>query len=523
MRNVFYVNCAVDPWIKVAKKLQETENLKPVYWNGYSFVDNANILVKEAFPDILFCEDADSWRGRFPKEIIDRANETSIDIDFLRKFASEELQAIKMMDRMDYDLYSLNFQERQRLFRNMVRSWMAAISWLKPAMIISQVMPHHVSDYVLYLLCQYYHIPYFFPEHTPFYARFIIPCNLYTIGNIFNDDYEEALKKSDKELLDGIPQDMLERYNKIKEGYANGAPTYMARENKMSKRYSHFGGLVWHFIQYFRNLGSHQPLFGKKGMLWHGVIVYYRKDRKWIEESRFSLWKFCFMHISAGRLKKKMLKYYNTFISKADYSEPYVLFALHYQPEATSNPGGDIFVDQRLVIDMLLKNLPSEYKVYVKEHPHQFLKQRDGQTCRIKEFYEDLSKNPRIKLIDINESTFNLILHSKAVATIKGTIGWESMIYGKPVIDFGISWYETYNGVLRIMDEESAKKMEKFITEFKFDEHNLLAFLYSVGIKTYRTYYSNQFNKDGLSVTEEETVSTLSEILTDYLHSYEKC
>jgi len=49
MRNVFYVNCAVDPWIKVAKKLQETENLKPVYWNGYSFVDNANILVKEAF------------------------------------------------------------------------------------------------------------------------------------------------------------------------------------------------------------------------------------------------------------------------------------------------------------------------------------------------------------------------------------------------------------------------------------------------------------------------------------------
>lgn len=523
MKNAFYINCDPDPWIKVAQKLQETKGFKPVYWNGYALMDDSDKIVPKAFPGIIYCEDTNSWRGRFPEEIAKRAETQTIDVDFLRKYASQELQAIKMMDRLDYDLYSFNFQERQRMYRNMVRSWMAAINWLKPEVVIASVMPHHISDYVLYCLCQYYHIPYVFTEHTTFIGRCFVPDTLYSIGNVFSSTFKEELKKSNEDLIKSIPIDIIERYNNLKDNYDKGAPYFMAKEDKTSKKYAHFWGLAWHFIQYFRNKGPHQPLFGKNGMLTHGVIVYYRKDRQWIEESRFSLIKFCYMHITAGKQKKKLKKHYDSLTVKPDYTEPYVLYALHYQPEATSCPGGDVFVDQRLAIDLLLKNLPEEYKVYVKEHPHQFLKQRDGQTSRIKEFYDDLSKNPRIRLIDINEKTYNLIFHSKAVATITGTIGWESMVYKKPVVDFGMSWYESYPGVLRVTDENSLKKLNRFISDYKFDEHALLAYLSAVGKKSYRAYYFHHFMKEELGLTEEECVDILSKAVTDFLDLYEKC
>lgn len=521
MKNAFYINCDPDPWIKVAERLRDEYGFNPAYWNGYALMDDSDKIIPQVFPEIIFCEDTDSWRGRFPKEIAERAATTPIDVDFLRKYASEELQAIKMMDRLDYDLYSFNFQERQRMFRNMVRSWTAAINWLKPELVVASVMPHHISDYVLYLLCQYKHIPYVFCGHTPFGFRYIIPDRLFSIGNILDDDFHKECTKSKEELMESIPSDIKGRYQKIKENYALGAPAFMAKEDKLSKRYAHFGGLVWHFIKYFTNKGPHQPLLGKKGMLTHGVIVNYRKDRKWIEESRFSLLKFCFMHITAGWTKEKLKKHYISLTTPPDFNEKYILYGLHYQPEATSNPGGDIFVDQRLVIDLLLKNTPSNYKIYIKEHLHQFLKQRDGQTCRLKEFYDDLAQNPRIRLIDLSVSTYELIQNAKAVATIQGTIGFESIVYEKPVICFGISWYERYSGVLRVTDESSALGITSFIENYKCDERKLLAYLSAVGKNTKQAYYFHHRGKEELMISEDECVARLTDSITQYLAAYE--
>lgn len=512
-----------DPWIKVAQRLREVEGLEPVYWNGFALMDDSDKLVPEAFPGIIYCEDSCSWRGIFPKEIEERVAKTPIDIDFLRKYASEELQAMKMFDRLDWDLYSINFQERQRLFRNMVRGWIAAIEWLKPSVVISQTIPHHISDYALYLLCQYKHIPYIFSERSNFLGRSVLPDNIYSIGDVFDKAFNEALKKNNQELLESIPEDILDYYNRLKKDYATGAPAFMAKEDKVSKRYSNIWGLVKHFIHYFRNSGPHQPLFGKKGMLSHGVIVFYRKNQEWIEDSKFSLWKFCTMHLSAGKQKDMLLKFYRSFVQKPDFKDDYVLYGLHYQPEATSCPGGDIFVDQRLAIDLLLKNTPDNYKVYVKEHPHQFLKQREGQTSRIKEFYEDLAKNPRIKLLDITENTFDLIQHAKAVATITGTIGWESIVYKKPVIGFGISWYEAYPGVLRITDEKSASEISSFIQNYKYDEHSLLAYLSAVGEKTCKAYSFYSFMKEIQGMNEDECIENTIVAIIECLRAHGEC
>ena len=119
-----------------------------------------------------------------------------------------------------------------------------------------------------------------------------------------------------------------------------------------------------------------------------------------------------------------------------------------------------------------------------------------------------------------NESSFDLIANCKAIGTVCGTVGWESIVRGKPVILFGISWYENDDkGVLRITDEASAKKMKGFIEDYKYDEHALLAYLEAVGKNTKLAYYYKAFYKDQLNITEEECVNNM---VTSIVEKYEE-
>ena len=117
---VIYFTCFADPWVKVALKLKEEHDYEPVYWVGYEDDDSENIIPK-TFPDCIYQDYYDAWKGVFSKEIENHLADGFIDIDFLKNFASFELQAIKMMDRMDVTGYNFNFMERQRHFRRMVK------------------------------------------------------------------------------------------------------------------------------------------------------------------------------------------------------------------------------------------------------------------------------------------------------------------------------------------------------------------------------------------------------------------
>ncbi len=174
----------------------------------------------------------------------------------------------------------------------------------------------------------------------------------------------------------------------------------------------------------------------------------------------------------------------------------------------TSSPSGDIFVDQLLCVDVLAQNLPRDYKIYVKEHPSQFLPHTEGHTSRIKEFYDDLLLYRNVRLVPIDTNPFHLIKNSKAVATITGTAGWEAMVLKKPAIIFGLSWYEGYVGVLKVSDQKSANKIRSFIENFKFDEKNLLSYLKAFQDNSTVGYFDMGLKKI-MDQEEEECVDNL--------------
>lgn len=499
---VIYNTCIADPWAKVAQKLQKEYGFEPVYWIGYEYFedDNSKEIIPKLFPNAIYQPYYDAWKGIFPAEITQKYSEAYINIDFLRNFGVYELQAIKMMDRLDYDRYSFNFMERERHFLNLVKYWTACIEVCKPDIVISALLPHRVYDYVLYLLCKFYNIKYVCFQYTLCPERVFAVSDIFSIGNLLDKDFELYRQRNLTEQ--DLPQEIYDVLKKVRSDYSIAAPSYMAVHPVLDKKASKLSFLGKRFI-------NHNNLLGPDSFLKKGLTKTYYKNKKYsLENTHFNLLELVLNRKKTFKYNKALKKYYSSLTSKPDYSVPYIMFFPHYQPEATSSPGGDIFVNQRLCVETLLKHTPKDYYIYIKEHPNQFMSHMQGHTSRIKEFYDDLAILPRVKLIPFEIDSYTLIRNAKAIATITGTVGWEAMVQKKPVIAFGIIWYEKYSGVLRITDEASATRITHFIETYQYSESDLLAYLMAFSKNTVKAYHYIG-RKKKVNIPEEECIDNL--------------
>jgi len=504
---VIYNTCFADPWLKVASQLEQKHGLEPVYWIGYE-IDDSEKLVPAVFPNAVYHPVFDASKGIFPDRISKHYAQAHINIDFIKDYASYELQALKMMDRMDPDRCSFSFSERQRHYRNLIKNWTSCIDILEPELVISATVPHRVYDYVLYLLCRYLHIPFIMFQHTAFPGRIIPLQEINSIGQAIKNDYDEILhaKPNGNMLKANLAPDILAGYQNVQKDCEMGKPAYVETNKLQHKQSSNIAGLSMKLMsEIFRYPAK---FFGRKGFLLQGFPTYLKRKNKSLETSRLNIVQYSFYKIKANKLKRKLENYYDSCTRNPDFSKPYIFLPLHYQPEMTSNPSGDMFVDQFLCVETLAKKIPDDWEIYIKEHPAQFQSHGEGQTSRIKEFYDDLLKFPNIRLMPLNADSFHLISNAKAVATITGTVGWEAMVRGKPVLIFGLSWYENYPGVLKIRNEESAGKIYDFIQKFSFDENKLLSYLAALEKNSLRAYYFRGL-KDKMNQSEKECIENL--------------
>lgn len=148
-------------------------------------------------------------------------------------------------------------------------------------------------------------------------------------------------------------------------------------------------------------------------------------------------------------LNYKLIKLinYNVLYNKLanadlDYSENFILVALHMQPEKTSQPMGDEYDNQMIMINILSQSLPSGWKLFVKEHPNQFnVKKIPNVHYRDKNFYTFINKLENVSLVPLEVDSKFLIKKSKLVATLTGTIGWEAITQFTPALVFGNTYY----------------------------------------------------------------------------------
>lgn len=175
-------------------------------------------------------------------------------------------------------------------------------------------------------------------------------------------------------------------------------------------------------------------------------------------------------------LKKKtrVLIGFENFYDQADLNENFVYFPLHLEPEIATLLLAPFYKDQLWLIKQIARSLPLNFKLYIKEHPAMA-------GYRTRGFYRELKKIPNVKLIRPTVEGLYLIKHSKLIATISGTAGWEAIQLEKPVIVFGNVFYEKLSMVKKcIAIEQLPYLVKEQLENFKHDETALINFLAAI-------------------------------------------
>jgi hypothetical protein len=137
--------------------------------------------------------------------------------------------------------------------------------------------------------------------------------------------------------------------------------------------------------------------------------------------------------------------------TRPEEGRPYVYLPLHLQPEATTLPLGGVYQDQSIVIETLVRGLPEDWLLVIKENPKQRFDKRQAH------FYRSLSAHDSVRLVSRREDSFALSLAAEAVATVTGTAGWEALCLGRHALLFGPGFYECAAGATRVRSVEDVR------------------------------------------------------------------
>lgn len=122
--------------------------------------------------------------------------------------------------------------------------------------------------------------------------------------------------------------------------------------------------------------------------------------------------------------------------------EKFVLYPIHFQPEASTLVQAPMYVDQLALLEDMARSLPVGYRLYVKEH-------LSNRGRRPLEFYNAIRRIPAVRLLGPDADTWALIKQASAIAVITGTMGWEGLLFDKPVVTFGDVFYNQVPSVYR--------------------------------------------------------------------------
>jgi len=145
----------------------------------------------------------------------------------------------------------------------------------------------------------------------------------------------------------------------------------------------------------------------------------------------------------------------------------FIYFPLHMEPEA-------VLVNSRLnqqlyLAELIAQSLPDDWKLVVKEHPHQFKLNKPHMyyfliNLRIMKWfgaYSILRKNKRVNLLDHKQKSSDILAKASAVFSVSGSSILESIFVRVPVACSKGSFYASLSDV--VVEIESKDDMVAFL------------------------------------------------------------
>jgi hypothetical protein len=369
---------------------------------------NNNINAKE------FINYNDAYSGKYSKK---NENELKpINNNILTQMAYAEAIVMRMMDRTTI---RENYYHRQKIYRKHLEYWYTTLDQVD--VLVFHVLPHEVFDFIAYSCAKIKNIKTYFyytlPSLPPSFLMYIaedINNQSQRVSEAFNDNNYSCESKNDYQ------EDLINIYNGLVNDPVEKRISYTGIEvNKFkNNQIKILDKIKTNFRMFLFNISQ---IFG--------------------EEQSYQI-------LKTGNIEKN--KYKHDF---KEIKSRYIYFPLHYQPEASSNPIGEFYEDQLLIIKLLLNKIKDkDLLLVIKEHPRQI------KGTRKKEFYEYFNKNrknEKLIVVDKNTSSHLLLSNSSGVITISGTIAWEALFAGKPALMFGSRIFDTAPGIIKVNSDDS--------------------------------------------------------------------
>lgn len=206
------------------------------------------------------------------------------------------------------------------------------------------------------------------------------------------------------------------------------------------------------------------------------------------------------------------------YISKQiDLSILYVFFPLHMQPEKTTSAFGGDFEDQYLALKIISKSIPDDWKIYVKEHPVQYqLNSIERNNYRDEQYYKMLKSIHKVEMVPFNFPYDELMRSAQVCSTITGSVGWESLLSGRPAIIFGNNWYSPCRACFKVSSLEECQVAIESAAKMGSDEvHAELMRFILFRAKDYIQIAANPTRLGLFDKNIEEQVSLYSDIIIE--------
>ena len=420
--------------------------------------------------------------------IFDLGNSPSIDRAILESLYECETVCLRMFVRFGID----NYEDAKSLYLKHVCFWNNVIEKNNINMFISDSIPHLGFDYIIYSLCKIKKIP-----TVMFYRIPTLPQKVtskYILTDITKPgieayrkylELEKTIEQKDENSLE-LPAFAVAY---IEAHHRKGRPKVFLKEENPApiKRLSKKQLVIYRARKLFRYLitVNVKQIFKKLK-----DIKQNKQDNKYY-----------------ANLMRETHERYDSLMIQPNLNCRYIYFALHMQPECTTSPMAGVFVEQQMIVHMLSCSVPNDVKIYIKEHPRK-------DVIRHIDFYNQISKMKNVYLVDKAFSSFELMEHSIAVATATGTVGWEALLRGIPVIMFGYYFYQYAPGVFHINSMDDLKTAIHEIIENKFvpDIFKIKLFFKALeGIVI--EGYANERYKTVSNITAEENINRTTQAL----------
>ena len=253
---------------------------------------------------------------------------------------------------------------------------------------------------------------------------------------------------------------------------------------KKKKTISHISIHKKRYRSIFIKILDLKNLFRFFSKLFKKYILGYKFDYEYI----FS---YSYIHLKMA-LVRLMLNF--KYVNKLE--RPFIYFPLHVPNDISLTLRAKSFYNQFKLIDKILKYIPKNYKLVVKEHPS-FIGRYD-----YKEILER-EKNEQFILINPKTNSYDLIKKSSLIITINSKSGFEAILQNKKIMSFANSFYETFQKKDKINNIKDLKiiiknkknnnlKVQRYISSFwNFTYEGELFNLKKSNIKNFVNFFEN--------------------------------